>query len=419
MKTLPVYLSLLLCVSALRADELVAVDALVAEIAGNNPELKFYEAEIAAAKADARAAGARNAPELSVELGRRRVTDTTGTLAGEGNAWAVSVSQSFEWPGRLALRKAVANQDVALAELGLARFQGALKARALGLVFGLAAAEQKALAVREVADRFSALKETFLARDPAGITPLLETRVIEASELVLQRRATEAALEAQKSLVELNQLRGLPMDATQRVAPTKLSFNVAPDIAALLAAARDNNFEYRAKKLELEQQGFAVRLAQNERYPSISVSPYYEQAKAGEKETNYGVGISIPLPLTGRSRAGVDTAKARERQAEVALLLAERELERDVWTAAKAFEAKVAEVQRWSEDSVEKFREAASLADRHYRLGAVPITTYVELQNSYLDAVEALLDTQQEAMDAGLKLQLLAGLDFNPVQPKP
>jgi cobalt-zinc-cadmium efflux system outer membrane protein len=40
----------------------------------------------------------------------------------------------------------------------------------------------------------------------------------------------------------------------------------------------------------------------------------------------------------------------------------------------------------------------------------------VELQNSYLDAVEALLDTQREALEAGLKLQQLTGLNFNPVE---
>ena len=43
-------------------------------------------------------------------------------------------------------------------------------------------------------------------------------------------------------------------------------------------------------------------------------------------------------------------------------------------------------------DSVGRFKEAAELADRHYRLGAVPVATYVELQKQYLEAVEALLD---------------------------
>ena len=397
----------------------VSLPAIVGEIAANNPELKFYEAEISAAKAGVRGAGTYNNPELSLDLGRRRIKDPSGALVGEGAAWGVSVTQTFEWPGRLALRKAVANRQVELAELGLGRFKLALEARARFLAFGLYASAEKSSAVREVADRFAALKETFLARDPAGVTPLLETRVIEAQELALQRRATETELAAQAALIELNQLRGVPPTTELRASATKLVFNPAPDLDALLAAARENNFDFRVRKLELEQQGFAVQLAQNERYPSFSVSPYYSQAKAGDKEQNYGIGLSIPLPLTSRNRAAVDVAKARQHQAEVAVLLAQREMERTVLTSAHAFRAKVAESQRWSPEAVQKFREAADLADRHYRLGAVPIATYIELQNSYLDAVEALLDTKIEALEAGLKLQELTGLDFKPVEIAP
>ena len=113
------------------------------------------------------------------------------------------------------------------------------------------------------------------------------------------------------------------------------------------------------------------------------------------------------------ARSGIDLAASRQRQSETAVLLAQRELERDVLIAAHGFATKLAETRRWAPESVEKFREAAELADRHYRLGAVPIATYVELQKSYLDAVEALLATQQEAIDHGLRLQQLTGLPLN------
>ena len=99
--------------------------------------------------------------------------------------------------------------------------------------------------------------------------------------------------------------------------------------------------------------------------------------------------------------------------------MAQRELEREVFAAAHTFATKLAEIRRWSPDTAQKFREAAALADRHYRLGAVPIATYVELQSSYLDAVEALLATQAEALAAGLRLRLLTGLDFNAVEVAP
>ena len=401
------------------ADASVSLPAIVGEISANNPELKFYEAEIAAAKAGARTASSLNNPELSLDLGHKRVRDASGASLGDGAVWSVSITQTFEWPGRLALRKAIANRDVSLAELGLARFQHALTSRARTLGYSLYAANAKATAIREVADRFSALKETYLARDSAGVTPLLETRVIEASELAVQRRASEAELAVQAALIELNQMRGVPAGTPLKVASVNLKLNDAPATDALLAAAQENNFDFKMKQVEWEQQGYVVRLARNERYPSVSVSPYFSQATAGDRETIAGIGLTIPLPVTGRGRTAVDVAAARQRQAATAALVAQRELERDVLIAAQTFATKLAETRRWSPDSAKKFREAADLADRHYRLGAVPIATYVELQNSYLDAIEALLATQREALEAGLKLQQLTGIDFKPVEMAP
>jgi cobalt-zinc-cadmium efflux system outer membrane protein len=396
----------------------VPVEALVAEIASAHPELRFYEAEIVAARAGVRGV-APAAPELSLGLGRKRISAAGVDFATEGTAWSVSLAQTFEWPGRLALRRAVAERDVALAEVGVARFRAALDARSRGLAYGLHVAGTKAASVREVAERFAALRETFLAREPGGLTPLLETRAIEAQELALQRRATAAELELQAALLELNQLRGLAPDALLVLAPAVPVFGDAPALPVLLDAARENNFEFRSRQLALEQQGYALRLARHERYPAITVSPYYASEGGDGRETTVGVGLSLPLPLTRTPRAGVEAAEARRIQAEAAVRAAQRELEREVTVAAQAFTAKVAEIRRWAPDSVAKFREAAASADRHYRLGAVPLSTYLELQSAYLDATEALLDTQAEALDAGLRLQLLTGLNFGAVRLTP
>lgn len=397
----------------------VSLTALVGEITANNPERKFYEAELAAAQAGVRVAARLPDPQLSLDVGQKKLRDATGARIDDGAVWSVSVTQTFEWPGRLALRKAIANRQVELAQLGVARFENALAARARTLAFGLYAAHTKAAAIREVSDRFASLKETFLARDPAGLTPLLETRVIEASELTLQRRATEAELAVQAALIELNQLRGAAVDAPLQVAAPAFTFNVVPATADLLAAARTRNFDYRMRVVELEQQGLAVRLSRNERYPGITVGPYLSRDNVGDRETIVGLGLSVPLPVSGRAGAAVEGANARRRQAEAAVAVALRELDRQVITAAQAFSTKLAEARRWSPDAVQKFREAAELADRHYRTGAVPLATYVELQTAYLDAAEALLATQADVLAAGLQLQQLTGLDLNPVELTP
>lgn len=414
------YLSLVfITAAALRAIEPVSLDSIIAQTVAQNPELGFYEAEVVAARSGVRSASSLADPELSVSAGRKRVRSSDGLLAGEGTTWSVSVAQTFEWPGRLSLRKAIANRQVQLAELGLARFKAALTARATALAYGLYGAQEQAAATAEVAARYRELREVFLQRDPAGLTPQLETRVIEAQELVLQRRATAAALAAQSALTELNQLRGSETNAPLLLKGNRLRFNASPDLEKLLTAAHENNFDFLSAKLELEQQGLQVSLSRKERMPAITVSPFLSQESAGDGERTFGLGLTVPLAVNGRTGAGIATAEARRRQAETAVLVAQRRLDREIITTTATFAAKLRETNQWTSDATGKFREAAALADRHYRLGSVPLSTYVELQTSYLDAVEALLDTQKETLEAGLHLRELTGLDFNPVEIAP
>src|SRR5204862_8307968 len=90
----------------------LSLGALVAEALEKNPELKFYEAELAAARAGRKTAGLLANPELSGSVGGKTVRG--GGVSAEGIAWSVSVLQPFEWPGRIGLRKAIANRDVEL-----------------------------------------------------------------------------------------------------------------------------------------------------------------------------------------------------------------------------------------------------------------------------------------------------------------
>jgi cobalt-zinc-cadmium efflux system outer membrane protein len=174
--------------------------------------------------------------------------------------------------------------------------------------------------------------------------------------------------------------------------------------------ARTNNFELRARALELTKQGFRVDLAKNERYPTISVGPMISEENAVDRERIIGAGVSLPLPIWNRNKGNIEAAVARQKQAEVSLQVAEREIQRQVIEAALTYETKLREMEKWRPDSVQHFKEAAEIADRHYRLGAVPISTYVELQKQYLEAVEGLLDTQKEALDAAAQLELLTGV---------
>ena len=119
------------------------LETLVAEALEQNPERRFYEAEIVAAKSGRKSAGLLASPEVNGTIGQKRLTG--GGMSAEGVAWSVSVVQPFEWPGRLGLRKAIANREIELAQLGYDRFKLALAERVRILAFTLFAAQEKGM----------------------------------------------------------------------------------------------------------------------------------------------------------------------------------------------------------------------------------------------------------------------------------
>jgi outer membrane protein, heavy metal efflux system len=153
------------------------------------------------------------------------------------------------------------------------------------------------------------------------------------------------------------------------------------------------------------------------------VTPQFREEPAGGRNQFLELGVSFPLPLWQNQKPRIAAEAARLEQARTLVEIARRTLERDVSTARSAYESRRIELGRWSPESVAEFGAAAALADRHYRLGAVTVTVYVEMQRQYLDAVEALLDTRREAVAAAGEIEALTGVpvlraarDINPAE---
>jgi cobalt-zinc-cadmium efflux system outer membrane protein len=394
----------------------VTIDGLVTQALAGNPELKFYKAEIAVAKSGRSVAGRLSNPELNLDLGRKRARGDNASA--EGVAFSVSLAQPIEWPGRLGLRKAIADRDIALAELGLGQFRSFLAARVKILGYSLANQQENAAAAADVADRITSVKEVLVQREPGGIAPLLEAKILEASEVTVQSKASESAVEMQKALLELNQLMGRRADSPLQVKRTEFTTSKPAPLAELLNQAAQNNYAIRVRRAELEQQGLKVALSQNERYPTFTVGPSVSQENAGDRETVIGLSLSMPLPVWDDGRAAVTTSQARRMQAEASLQSTFREVERQITETWLILESQRKRLDAYKPDTLATFADAARLADRHYRLGAVPISTYIEMQDKYLEATEAINDTRLDVLRASLDLEQLAGSADSKIQTK-
>jgi len=263
--------------------------------------------------------------------------------------------------------------------------------------------------------RLEGLLAVLVQRDPAGVAPLLDRRILEATAVGVERDASLAAQALDEALVELNRLRGVGLSTRVKIARGQELPKSLPPLGAVLEAARQGSFELRVREAELAQQGFRLRLMEKDRYPSVTLEPFFEQEEALDKEQTVGVALRFPLPLWSRGAGEVGVGEARVEQARAAVHLAWREVESKVTRHYRGLEAKLGVLRRWRGEAREQFREAAELADRHFRLGAVTVAAYVEMQTGYLVALEALLSTQAEALDDWQQLELCVGRSLDSV----
>jgi outer membrane protein, heavy metal efflux system len=395
---------------SLRAAEAAwTVDALVTRALAENAELRFYEAEMAASRGQRTQAGLWKNPEFEGELGTRRTKDAAGSLQGEGFTRGFSITQTFEFPGKGSLRKAIANKDVEMAALSLQQFRVALAGQVKSLACRHVMVTARAEFAEEVSERSSGLIDLLKKRPNSGSVQLLELRIIEASLLELKKEAKEAFSEKEETRLELAALLGMPSSSVFRI---DAAFSTAfPDLDGhkLILQGLNHNLPLKVRVLELEKAFREVNAAKLESAPDFSIGPFFSQDRAGEREENLGIVVSTTLPLWNWNQGNITTAEARRAKADAMLLDARRKVETEIARRTRAYALSRKLLQEVSSEGVSKLRESAELSDRQYRLGAITVQLYLETQKAFLNTQnlrdKAFLETWQNLLD----LELLTG----------
>ena len=399
----------LIALAAGRVDA-ASINSIVTDAVQHNPELESYRAAIAVARGERRTAAEYPNPDVATELGTKTEIPQGGSSgAGPGPLWTVAVLQPIDFASRRALRRAIADRQIALAEVALANFELELANRVRLLAWQAIIWRKKAAAAQDVAARFSDLTRVLDERAPSGVAPALDARITEANALALERMRVEAETQMRTGLYQLNQLRGAPADAPIDLEEEELRLTPLASTTQLLARARIGNFELRLRQLELEQQGYKVQLSRSEKWTGISAGPFVHRETASTHDLMAGVSVRFPLPLWNQHQGAIESAKARELQAAATLNATLRRVENELAGAAGIYDARLREIARWTPEVLGRMREAAETADKNYRLGAIPLVTYTELQKEYLDAKTALLTAQANALEARQKVELLIG----------
>lgn len=404
--------TLWLCTAAV-ASAAVPLDSLVAEALANNAELKTLEAGVEEARGQRTQAGFFRNPEVSVEVGGREVRDSENILQGNGTTFSIAVMQTFEFPGKGTLRKAIADKNLEVAELGLGQFRLALAGQVRLLAIEHAAAAAEAAAAEAVRRQSAELTARLSAQTAFGARQALEIRLVQAGLVDLAGAIKKASLRREETRAQLNTLLGRPQHSPLPpigvAAPPARGF----DENALALSAQKNSILLRIRKCELERSARELAATRLDITPDFAIGPFFSRDVAGDTEQNAGAAISATVPLWDWNIGNIQSARARQAAAAALRVKGEREIEARILGLLKAHELNRRQLEMIPPGLVKNLQESSGLADSQFRSGAIGATLYLDAQSAYLNCLRASHEAVLDAWRTYLDIDLLTGGQFD------
>jgi cobalt-zinc-cadmium efflux system outer membrane protein len=386
-----------------------AVDELVTHALANNAELRAFETELAAAKGQRLQAEFFKNPEISTEIGGRTVRDSENVLQGNGTTFSIAVTQTFEFPGKRTLRKAIANKNVEIAELGLQQFRLALAGQVRVLAYEYLAAVAEADAAEAVYRQSNEIGSRFSSQTGFGARQQIEIRLVQASLVELAQAIKEASLRREETRTKLNALAGLPQSLPLAIREQLLPPRAQLEASKLVFAAQEKNPLLKIRQRELERSARELTAARLDIAPDFAIGPFFSRDIAGDTEQNIGATISATVPLWDWNIGNIRSARARREAAEALRMKAERDVEAEILSRLKAYELSRRQLGMIPSGLLQNIRDASQLAATQLRNGSINAQLYLDAQSAYLDALRNSQNAVLDAWRAILDLNLLTG----------
>lgn len=389
---------------------------VVAEALQNNGELLALRDELGIAEAEASRAALHPDPVVEFGLDTGKVTGSRGE-----ERYQAGISRELLSFGKKHLSSVVANRELDAARERVRNAERLLtldvKERFHGLISAQKQVELAQKAVVFGQELVRVAEERFLTGDIAEIdVSLARVEALRAQERVVAAEGVVIALRA-----ELAQSLGLPPDIILDVVDNPPGKMPVVDAATLAEQALRQRPDLNALMLEQEKNGTAVKLAQAERWPNVTVGIVYsrEQSTEGEglleeRSTDdlLGLRLSLPLATMTRREALLREATARQSGGGRRLAALQAAVVREVKVAAAKFAVAESVLRLYQVDILPRVQENLKTVHEAYRLGEIGILNVIEEQRRHLEVNNDYVVILRDRNIAVAQLEAAAGIEL-------
>ena len=396
--------------SSPEADQLVTLGTLLNEALRQNPELRAAEAGLAGVQGEAMTARAYQNPELSLTPSVKHVSPDCGP-SDTFFRGTIGVGQLIEYPGKRAVRQAIAERSVAVSRLALESLRYQIQLQVRKAYYELLAAQQIESLRAEQVESARVFAGAARKRTESGYASDFELLKAEADFIAAQKLFRESQGRIASAKVALNSMAGRSPTGPIRVAGV-LDENFSLPGINLRAFALSNNPALRIQLVENEKAGLGIKSAKLSGRPDFTVGPAFE---LDQEEQVYGLSISLPLPLWNSRKGEIQTATAAQKKALAETEMLRREIVNAVMAAEQNLITANSQLALYTPEFRDRLRALVGQAEKSYAQSATTLLIYLDARRTYFDTLADYNESLAEAARARAELESAVGvpLDFN------
>lgn len=409
----------------LETDEL---ESIIETALNNSQDLEMALANVDAANASARIAGAGLSPQVTAGAGSVRNKQVfvglpipgPGVLSSHATTHQLNLNLSWEldvW-GRLRAGRRAANQDVLASRIDFAAVRLSIAGQVTKAWLAASyAAEQLRLAEANI-DVFRVSEIQAQERYERGLQSSLDVRLARSNLANAEAEVETWKLERKRALRRMSLLMGGFPDADESVALAlpELPNSFPEKVGSELLKRRPDLMAAEARVYATNDR---VAEAQAARYPRFSLTSSVGTTSDKLKDLvdrsfsiwSLAGNVAAPILDGGRLKAGVDAAKASTRRTvadyEKRVLTAFEEVE-----GALDAETLLREREKKLRSAAQEAEAAYELAQSRYREGLEIYVTVLEAQRRWIDSQRQLMTLKHLRLDNRVTLYLALGGGF-------
>lgn len=393
----------------------VTLDEAVALLRRQNPEVLSAALRVRAAGGDLAASRRFPNPVLSVGAGNFPVgrTNPPGLGVGDTAIEQVGVAEELVLWGKRGAKIAAAGGKQAAAAETRADVERELAFEVRARFAALLVTSERLRLAEQNLDRYRELVRVSGARAKAGEIPGAEFDKISLEQRTFERERDDADVERRRTVAELLPLLGA--DAADVVPVGDLRLPDAPTDAERLAAdALGRRPDVRAAEREVEAADAALRLAQAERWPNVTVGVQYTHDQftiSGDLPNSIAGNVSLPIPVLDQNQGQITRAESEAMIARHDLKKLRLSVPQEVRAAVHEYEVARGRVDRFEHGFLREADDARHAAEVAYREGAITLLEFLEAERTWIDAHRDHLDALKDGFTAAFDVERAAALE--------